>query len=226
MKQTKIIVFKKKFLNFLLILIAFFSILTAIDPSGRTSFFLTLSPYAWDQNYFWQFFSYIFLLPHPSVSIGFILRLAINLYIFWFCASFIIDYKGTWQFFFYFFFLTVFSAAVAFGLMLFKPFFLFGLNILICSAATAWLITSGNVKIHMALLQKTVQAKWLVLNLIVIRLFYDLYLGAYSIAILDLTGVAFTYFYILLIWHKQSPFTALDRFEYPLTQLLKRSPPS
>lgn len=212
--------FKRTYLKTFLFLIAFLSILTCIDSYGRIGSFLALSLNGFKNNFFWQPLTYIFLLPHPSVSVGFLLRLAVNLYIFFFCSSFIVKWKGNRHFLAFFFAITLFSAFLALALMPTFPESLLGLNILICAIATAWLMLSGDVKFH--LLTFSFKAKWMVINLIMLRILYNLSLGLYLTAILDLAAVLFSYLYVLVIWQKTSPFPALLRFEKPLTEIFKK----
>ncbi len=216
----KINPYNQKLIKAFLILIAFFSILTAIDSTGQMSSFLSLSSFSLEKKHFWQLTTYIFLLPNPAVSIGFILRLAINLYIFWFCTSFITKWKGSWQLFWFIFSATLFFTLVALPLLSFFPMPLFGLNILMCSIVVAWLMLAGDLRFH--LFHFTIKAKWMVLNLILIRVFYNFYLGFHLAAILNILVALFTYLYALIIWRHKSPFPGLSAFEEPLTRLFKK----
>lgn len=208
------------FVKICLILIAFFSILTAIDSSGQITSFLTLSSATLEKNYLWQLITYIFLLPNPAVSTGFILRLAINLYIFWFCTTFITKWKGSWQLFFFIFSVTVFLTFIALTLIPLFPQSLFGLNILMCSIAIAWLMLAGDLRFH--LYTFTLKAKWIVINLILLRIIYNFFSGFYLAAILCILAALFTYLYALIIWRHKSPFPVLSTFEEPLTRLFQK----
>ena len=216
----KINPYNQKLVKVFLILISFFSILTAIDSTGQISSLLILSPFTLEKKYFWQLITYIFLLPNPDVSIGFILRLAINLYIFWFCTSFITKWKGSLQLFWFIFSATLFFTLVALPLISFFPAPLFGLNILMCAIVVAWLMLVGDLRFHV--FHFTIKAKWMVINLILIRVFYNFFLGFHLAAILNILAALFTYLYALIVWQQKSPFPVLYAFEEPLTRLFKK----
>ncbi|MFA5250383.1 MAG: hypothetical protein WC371_03115 [Parachlamydiales bacterium] len=204
--------FKTYFLKAWLVLTAFFSILIAISPSFLLQELFGLSQRGWKEHFFWQLLTFVFILPESAPTIGFLLRLALTLYLIWTLGGFIERWKGPQQLFFLFLGTTVLSAVLALFLLPAETEILFGSNLLLCSLAFSWLNLRGDAKIYFFTVFQ-VKVKWLVATLLAFLIAYNFIFELYLTAFLYFVLALFGYFYALFVWHSKSPFLWLAKTE-------------
>lgn len=176
---------------------------------------LTLSWAGIKHFYLWQLITYVFVEPGP-ISFGFLLQLAFNMYILWMFGSTLIERSHTGLFFTLYFGATLVSGLAA------LPFHatLAGSTAPVFAVLTAWMMLNQGAQL-LLFFTLPFKAEWLVVCLVAFTLFIDIsnsnWVGTASLS----ASVLFGYFFALIVWREQSPFTILRSFERAVLRLLE-----
>ncbi|MCK4934298.1 MAG: rhomboid family intramembrane serine protease [Simkaniaceae bacterium] len=214
-------------LKYLLLLIGGVSLISAVYDHFFTHFFsfpnpsiwLSLSSWGVKKYFVWQIFTYPFVHSNLTfgLSLSFAIHLLFNLYLLFLFGTGIYERYGKKHFFGLFFGGSFFTGLIIFFYISLSPSLLLfaGPSAPLYSLMVAWaMIFSENTLL--LFFSFRIKAKWLVLGLVGLNVFFTLvdrnllYFCGY------LAGIFFGYFYAVIIWRTHSPFAILRKLEKAL----------
>ncbi|MCH9610497.1 MAG: hypothetical protein S4CHLAM81_01410 [Chlamydiales bacterium] len=170
-----------------------------------------LLPLSWmgiKQGFFWQPISYLFVHSvGTSFTLGFLISLFFLLFLFWFTASELATRYGALKFTLFYLGAGAFSGlvATAYFLLFNKLGVLVGSSPAVYALITVWGMLNPYMRLHLFMFLQ-VQAKWLVLILLGISLFFNLIGGGFAYVVADIAGILFGFGIGHFVWKLPNPY--------------------
>jgi len=211
----------------LLFLTALTSILCAIQLSYFPGFplyqWIALSLHYLKQGFFWQFLTYIFLVPSFGLTGGFILHLLFNLYLLWLFGEALVTRTSQAKFLVLYLLCGIISGVIATIVMAigYPDYIMAGSTLVIYGYLVAWVIANPHAELRL-FFTIPFKAKWLILGLLGINLLFSLtkfdLVGFFTFLTSSLIG----YIFGLLVFNHHGPFAFLIRWEKKLFHFIKK----
>ena len=211
----------------LIFLTGFISLLCALQQSYFPGFplyqWLALSLHYLKQGFFWQYITYIFLVPSLGLSAGFILHLLFNLYLLWLFGESLVTRTSQVKFLLLYLLCGVISGAIATFVMAigYPDYLLAGSTLIIYGYLIAWVIANPHAELRL-FFALPFRAKWLILGLLGVNLLF--YLTRFDlVAFFAYLSSSFVgYLFGLVEFNHHGPFNFLIRWEKKLFHFLKK----
>ena len=213
----------QKFIKYLVIFITAFSLISGVSaglfPSLFSNFNLVhlLGLSLWGINHFfvWQVFTHTLIYPaYDGVHAGFLIHLALNMFILWKIGSVLLSQKGLKHFLCLFIGGALCSGLTALAVMYSSgTLALFaGASPVIMTLLFALIVLFPEMQL-MLFLTIPVRAKWLIVCILGSMLLIDLSNGSFLPFFTNLAAVAFGYVYAISVWQVPGPFPKMRKFD-------------
>jgi len=184
----------------------------------RPTVFFSLSLWGVQHLFLWQLLTHFFVSPFTGgLDLSFVLYLVFNLYFLWVVGSSVILHKSTKDFLSLYLGGGLLGGLVSLALLWINPSptLIAGFNPAFYALLTAWMMLFPEVQV-LLFFTIPVKIKWLILGILGVNLFIDISHGDFLHCAPYVSSALLGYFYALLVWHQQSPFTKLHIFEKKL----------